>query len=166
MSASFVSVEESLRSGLEPDAEYVDGHIKERFLGTEAHSAWMGAVSSFFWARSEAWSIRSRMVLHIRVAETRCRIADVAVFDADAALESIPSVPPLPIVEILSPEEGLGKALRRLDGFEVIGVPGMDVVDPRDGAFFRFREGTLGAGSHIVLRDREIAWAELAETPC
>ncbi len=165
MSAALVCVEEYLRSGLEPEAEYVDGAVEERFLGTEPHSAWMGTVSSFFWARSDAWHIGSRMVLHIRVAETRYRIADVAVFDADAVRESIPSVPPLLLVEILSPEDGLGKVLR-LPEFEAMGVPGMYVVDPRDGALFRFLQGRLGAADCILLRDREIAWAEIAETSC
>ncbi len=158
MSAAFASVDEYLRKGLEPDAEYVDGVIEERFLGTERHSAWMDAVSSFFWARSEAW--------HIRAAETHYRIADVAGFDEDARMEPIPTVPPLLVIEVLSPEKGLGTVLRRLPDFEAMGVSGLYVVDPLDGTLLRFREGKLGAAGSILLRGREIRWAEITESPC
>ena len=156
-----VSVEEYLRTSYEPDAEYVDGVVEERPVGENQHSAWQMAIGGFFRVRSDEWNIRVRPELRTKTGERRYRIPDVAVLDADAPEDPVALVPPLIAFEVLSPEDRMSKLRVRLADFEVMGVPGIYVVEPESGALMRWIEGGLPAADRIVLRDREIAWTEI-----
>ena len=57
---SFVTVEEYLNSSYEPDAEYVEGEIEERNLGENDHSAWQGAIYTWFQQQARTGQIRVR----------------------------------------------------------------------------------------------------------
>lgn len=42
--ATHISEEQYLRSIFDPDAEYVDGEIRERHVGTYDHADWQQAI--------------------------------------------------------------------------------------------------------------------------
>ncbi len=161
-----VSEQEYLRTSYEPDAEYVDGVIEERNVGEDQHGAWQITIGAFFFNRSRDWNIRVRTELRTKTGERRYRIPDLAVREADLAVEPVAITPPLIAFEILSPEDRIARLLIRLADFESMGVPSIYVVDPQDGALLRFQDGKLGATDAVLLRERAIPWGEIAETLC
>ncbi len=163
---TLISVEEYLRTSYEPDAEYVDGVIEERTVGEDGHSAWQITIGAFFFPHSREWDIRVRPELRTKTGERRYRLPDIAIRDANTPLEPIATTPLLVAIEILSREDRISRLLIRLADYEVMGVRAIYVVDPEDGTLFRFKEGKLGAAASIALREREIPWAEIAETLC
>ena len=158
---TLISEAEYLHTTYEPDAEYVDGVVEERSMGENLHSAWQMAIAGFFWVRSDEWHIRIRPELRTKIGERHYRIPDVAVLDADAPPDPIALVPPLIAFEILSPEDRIAKLRVRLADFETMGVPAIYVVEPEDGTLMRWVGGGLPAADKIILRDREISWAEI-----
>jgi Uma2 family endonuclease len=163
MATTLVSVEEYLRTAYEPDAEYVDGVIEERPMGEWDHAAWQMAIGAFFFNRSEEWSIRVRPEQRTRTTDRRFRISDVAVFDADTPPNPVAVTAPLVVFEILSREDRIPRVLLRLADFRDMGVKEMYVVQPEDGALMRF-DGALRLANEVRLRDRVIAWDEIAKT--
>ena len=62
-----VPVEVYLRSEYEPDAEYIDGLIRERLAGEDDHSAWQAAICAWFHNHADEWGIRVRPELRVQV---------------------------------------------------------------------------------------------------
>jgi hypothetical protein len=54
---TYVPLEVYLQGGYESesDVEYVDDHIEERDLGTDAHSKWQLAIQLWFSLHAEPW---------------------------------------------------------------------------------------------------------------
>lgn len=138
-----VPIEIYLRSSYEPDAEYVDGEIEERPMGENDHSAWQEAIC--FWFRQHAceWNVRVRPMLRIQVAATRFRVPDVTVLDRAQPIEQIITLPPLAVFEVLSPEDSLQRLKRKLEDYSRMGIPEIWIVDPQDGAYYRYEERQL-----------------------
>ena len=163
MATTLISVEEYLRTTYEPDAEYVDGVVEERPMGEWDHAAWQAAITAFFFNHSDEWSIRVRPEQRTRTTDRRFRIPDVAIFDANTPSDPVAVTAPLMVFEILSREDRIPRVLLRLADFRAMGVREMYVVQPEDGALMRF-DGALRLENEVRLRDRVIAWAEIAET--
>ncbi len=159
---TLISEEEYLRTSYEPDAEFVDGVIEERAMGEGLHSAWQTSISGFFWMRSDEWNIRVRAELRTQTGERRYRIPDVAVIAAGTEHERIAVTPPLIAFEVLSPEDRIAKLRARLADFEAMGVPAIYVVEPEGGIVMRWVDGGLPTVDRILLRDREILWADIS----
>ena len=138
-----VPVEVYLRSSCEPDAEYVDGKIEERPTGGFDHALWQQAILKWFWQHEKEWNIRALPELRIQVAPTRYRVPDVAVLDRSLPREQIVTHPPLAVFEILSPEDSLQRLKRRLEDYRAMGIAEIRVIDPKDGAFYRYDNGQL-----------------------
>jgi Uma2 family endonuclease len=138
-----IPVEVYLRSSYEPDAEYVDGEIEERPMGENDHSAWQEAICFWFRQHAQDWNVRVRPELCIQVATTRFRVPDVAVLDRDQPTEQILTQPPLAVFEVLSPEDSLQRLKRKLEDYKTMGIPENWVIDPQDGAFYRYEDRQL-----------------------
>jgi Uma2 family endonuclease len=138
-----IPVDVYLRSSYEPDAEYVDGEIEERHAGEYDHSSWQAAICSWFGQHAQDWKVRVRPALRIRVAATRFRVPDVTVLDRDRAIEQIITRPPLAVFEVLSPEDSLQRLKRKLEDYRTMGIPEIWVIDPQDGAYYRYEERQL-----------------------
>lgn len=161
MATTLISVEEYLRTGYEPDAEYVDGVIEERPMGEDQHSEWQATLAYFFKAHRREWGIRVRPELRTRTAERRYRIPDIAILDAALPREPVATRPPLIAIEILSPEDRLSRLLIRLEDFEAMGVPAIYLIDPADNTLLRFADGRLKNADSIQLREIMIDFAAI-----
>lgn len=75
--------------------------------------------------------IRARPEVRIQVAPTRFRVPDVCVVSADWKRTQIITVAPLLCIEILSPGDRPGEAIRRSADYLTMGVPEAWIVDPR-----------------------------------
>jgi Uma2 family endonuclease len=137
-----VPIELYLRTSYRPDADYVDGIIEERNLGQNDHSAWQDAIAAWFRSQAHSGGVRVRPELRIRVAGTRVRIPDVALLDRSLPSEPVPTVPPVAVFEVVSPDDKLPDLAVRCADYERMGIQTILVLDP-DGPHWRFVNGRL-----------------------
>lgn len=137
---TYIPVEVYLRTSYEPDAEYVDGKIEARPMGEFDHALWQQAILKWFWQNEKAWQIRALPELRVQVAATRYRVPDVTLLERVQATEQIVTHPPLAVFEILSPEDTLQRLKQRLEDYRIMGIPEIWIIDPQDGAFYRYHE--------------------------
>jgi Uma2 family endonuclease len=138
-----VPVAAYLHSTYEPDAEYIDGEIQERFVGEYDHASWQAALLEYFSKYKHDWNIRALAELRVQVAPTRFRVPDVTVLDRDRPIEQIITHAPLAVFEILSPEDTMARILVKLLDYERMGIAGIFLVDPKSHTKYQFHAGTL-----------------------
>lgn len=138
-----VSIEEYLHTVYEPDAEYVDGMIEERVGFEYDHSRWQGALLAWFYPIETGWNVRAMLSLRMRVSPTRFRVPDVMVLDRSLPVEQIITVPPLAVIEILSPEDRFLAVMRKLGDYERMGIGTILIVDQTTREFYRYVRGSL-----------------------
>ncbi len=146
---SYVPVELYLKSEYEPAAEYVDGVIEERPMGELDHSEWQDAILAWFRAHAAEWKARALPELRVQVSPTRFRIPDVTLLDRDQPREQIITHAPLAVFEILSPEDTIKRALRKLVDYARMGIPQIWLIEPETREYYRFSEGKLIPGTHF-----------------
>ena len=64
--ATQAPLEVYLHSDYQPDAEYIDGEIRERPRGEDDHSALQGAIYLWFAQHVDEWNIRVRPELRVQ----------------------------------------------------------------------------------------------------
>ncbi len=143
----------------EPDAEYVDGMIEERAVGERDHAAWQMAVALWFSLHADEWNVAVLPELRVQTSETRFRVPDVAVLDADLPREPIATVAPLAVFEVLSPEDSHTRLMRKLHDYKRMGISAIWVIDPETGVFERYMNGQLLQNTDFSLPDRGIVFA-------
>ncbi len=112
--ATHVSLTDYLRTVYHPDAEWVDGHIRERAVGERSHAFIQTFFIQYFLAREDQWNIQVTQELRMQVSADNYRIPDVMVLRSDAPFEEIVRVPPLLCIEILSPEDRMTDIQERM----------------------------------------------------
>jgi Uma2 family endonuclease len=153
-----VPVEVYLHTSYEPDAEYVDGVIEKRPAGENDHSTWQGAICFWFGQHAEEWNLRVRPSLRIQVAATRFRVPDVTVLDRAQTIEQIITHSPLAVFEVLSPEDTIQRLKRKLEDYRTMGIPEVWVIDPQDGAYYRYEDRQLLRRDSFSLTDKGIVF--------
>ena len=156
---TYIPIEVYLQADYEADVDYVDDHIEERNLGTDGHSKWQLAIQLWFSINAEIWNVLVRPELRLRTAARRYRVADVAILDAEAPQEDVPTHPPLIVFEVLSPEDRLSRVKTRLADFAAMGVAQIWLVDPESGSFDRFEDGQLVRREQFELASRGVSFA-------
>lgn len=137
---TLIPIEVYLRTSYRPDVDYVDGVIEERNLGQNDHSAWQDAIAAWFRRQAVEGGVRVRPELRIRVAGTRVRIPDVALLDRSLEPEPVPTVPPIAVFEVVSPDDRLPEMAPRCADYEQMGIQTIVVIDP-EGPAWRFAQG-------------------------
>ena len=160
-----VPLEVYLHTEYEPAAEYVDGVVEERHVGTGKHSAWQAAITAWFVIHAVKWNVRVRPEYHTQTQERHFRLPDVSVIDPAFAEEEIAMHPPLAVFEILSPDDTYKRVMVKLREYEQMGVAAIFVVDPDTGVFERFEKGQLVRREEFCLVERgiEFRFAEIAK---
>ena len=125
-----LTVEEYLHTAYRPDCDYVDGRVEERNVGEYDHGLLQPFLGHLFLQNRVAWSVRAVTDVRTQVKLTRFRCPDVSVLRADAPKEQILTHPPLIVIEILSPEDRLGRFQERIDDYLGFGVENIWIVDP------------------------------------
>jgi len=141
--STLVPLSEYLSTSYEPDAEYVDGVIEERSVGEYSHSSWQLALLKYFDGHAQGWQIRVRSELRTQVSRTRYRVPDVVVWDRNAPIEPILTLPPYVVFEILSAEDRMSRVLVKLDDYAQQGIPGIFVINPETDKVYRYQDGKL-----------------------
>jgi Uma2 family endonuclease len=160
--ATHMSEEMYLRSSFEPDAEFVNGVIKERPPAEFDHANWQAAILYWFALHLTEWNIRTVPSLRIRVRRGVYRVPDVAVLDRANPLEQVVTFPPLAVFEVLSPEETAQDLTKKLDDYAEMGIPHIVVVDPRTSVFRRYANMCLEPVDRFTFPERGIVF-EMSE---
>jgi Uma2 family endonuclease len=138
--STLVPLEEYLSTCYEPDCEYVDGELVERFVGEHDHSRLQMMIAAYFYVREAELNIKTFPEQRVRVASTesgkRYRIPDVCVVRMPYAKETVLSQPPYLAVEILSPDDRAGDTLQKASEYARFGIPHIWIVDPRERKLF------------------------------
>jgi len=126
----FVSVEEYLSTGYDPDCEYDDGVVVERKLGEFEHSFLQILLGTLFTVNMDGWGVFGLTEQRVQIKPRRFLVPDVCVLRIGSPREKILTRPPLIVIEIMSPEDIIrgvsGKAVEYLD----FGVEFVWVIDP------------------------------------
>jgi Uma2 family endonuclease len=128
-SRTLISVEEYLRTSYRPDCDYVDGEVQERNLGENDHSSLQMKVLMYLGNRQSQLGIQVFPEQRVQVKPTRFRIPDICVTVGPPG-EQIFTKPPFLCIEVLSPEDRIGRVEERIDDYLAMGVPFVWVLDP------------------------------------
>jgi len=134
-----VPLEEYSKTVYEPDVDYVDGVLEERNVGELDHADLQFHVATLLAGlrRKDGKKFAVYPELRLAVSGTRRRISDVCVF-FERPQEQVPSVQPLVVLEILSPEDGLSRLQEKLDDYHRHGCQAIWVLDPQRQQAFRY----------------------------
>jgi Uma2 family endonuclease len=125
-----ISVGEYLATSYRPDCDYVDGEVLERNLGEFDHSFLQGLLFRLFYDNRDNWGVRVSPEQRIRLSSNRFRVPDVCVMRREVPKEQVVTRPPLICIEILSPEDTLGRTRQRVDDYLNFGTEHVWIVDP------------------------------------
>jgi Uma2 family endonuclease len=147
-----VSVQEYLRADYEPDLDYVDGRLEDRHVGEHDHGYLQILLGTIFTNNRRTWGVHSVTDVRVQVAPTRFRVPDVSVLRATDPRTPVLRQPPLIAIEILSPEDRLGRFTEKLDDYVSFGVPHIWVFDPQKRRAAKYSEGKL-----VWMREGELS---------
>jgi len=133
----FISVEEYLSTGYEPDCEYEDGVVVGRNLGEFEHSLLQTILATIFTNNMDAWGVFALTEQRVQTAVTKFLIPDVCVLRLSAPTEDILTHPPLIAIEIMSPEDTMRNARTKAAKYLQFGVEHVWVIDPNARAAYR-----------------------------
>lgn len=142
----FVSVREYLATSYRPDCDYVDGRIEERNVGAYEHGYLQTLLAHLFMNHQDDWGVRPLTDVRMQVSRTHFRVPDLMVLRRGAPRERIVTHPPLLVIEILSPEDRLGRFQDRIDDCLGFGVENIWIIDPER----RTARRATRAGIHTV----------------
>lgn len=125
-----IPVSEYLHTPYHPDCDYVDGVVEERNLGELDHSDLQRRLVDLLWRGTNPHYVYASQELRVQVSPTRFRVPDVCVRAASSPREQIVLTPPLLCIEVLSPEDTLGKTRKRAQDFFDMGVREVWIFDP------------------------------------
>ena len=150
---TLVSVDEYLSSVYEPECDYVDGELEDRNVGEKDHSKLQFRIQMLL---SRVPGISIFPEIRIRVAPTRFRLPDVAVYLTEPS-EQVFATPPFLVVEILSPEDRWSRLTRKLEDYSGMGCPNIWIIDPvRSKAYCYERESVFEVHDALHTADPSI----------
>jgi Uma2 family endonuclease len=141
---SQVSVDEYLHSSYEHDPEFVDGVLVERGTPTPAHGTLQSIVVEHL--RRYRREFRFGVIPECRVeivSRSRYRVPDVLLSSLPIPAGKVLDTPPLAVIEIWSPDDGLGKQMARFREYWERGVRQIVVLDPEAFTCLRYHNGSL-----------------------
>jgi len=127
---SLIPLDTYLRTVYEPDVDYIDGELEDRYVGEFDHTIMQRAILFWFYLREREWGIHSLQEQRTRVGATKVRVPDVSVFSRSTPIEQVFTRPQLIAVEVLSPEDRRSRMDNKIQNCIDFGVPNIWVIDP------------------------------------
>jgi Uma2 family endonuclease len=128
--AALIPVSEYLKTTYRPDCDYIDGEVRERYLGEKPHSGLQGFFFAYFLSRKLVWGLRPYTEQRVQVKPTRFRVPDVCAETLPASPDPILRTPPFICIEVLSPEDTLSDMEERVADYLSMGVEHVWLFDP------------------------------------
>jgi Uma2 family endonuclease len=161
----FISVEEYLSTGYEPDCEYEDGVVVERNLGEFEHSFLQVILGTIFTNNMDSWGVFGLTEQRVQIAPNHYLVPDLCVLYVGSQVEAILTRPPLIAIEILSPEDTKRRADQKATKYHQFGVKHVWVIDPHARMAYRGTAAGLQLvpdgelivpGTSIIVRIRDL----------
>ena len=148
---ALVSVEEYLNTSYDPDCDYVDGELVERNVGEFDHAALQTQIAIYF-SRYQKAGWLPVVEQRVQISRSRFRVPDVCLTRWEKPMAQIFRTPPLIAIEILSPEDRVGRMRQKIDDYLNFGIPNVWLIDPQERrAFIYTREGSIES-TDLILR--------------
>jgi Uma2 family endonuclease len=140
-----VSVDEYLNSSYEHDVDFVEGVLVERGMPTIAHSLLQNLLLLYFAQYEKQFRFKALAEARTQVVErARYRVPDVVLCPRPLPHGKFIDVAPLAVMEILSPDDRITDTLSRFRDYEqILGVPGIVLMDPEQYIAYGFKNGSL-----------------------
>ncbi len=148
-----ITAEQYLHMTFEHDAEFVHGEIVERSMPDNVHSLIQFLILMEIGRLIRTHPLFPRPELRLRLEPRVFRIPDISVFGGQAPRESVPSTPPLLVIEILSKDDRHYNLMEKLEEYRVWGVSNIWVVDPLLKRLSFYTESGLQNASSLRLAD-------------
>ena len=140
-----------------PEAEYVEGEIRERSMPKNSHSRAANWVQGMFFLASMKHPLFPRPELRLRLAPARFRVPDLAVFAHQAPSAEIPPEIPHVVVEIVSPDDRHDEIMEKLADYQNFAVPHIWLVDPALRSLSLYRDGSLTSQPELALPEFDLS---------
>lgn len=148
-----ITAEQYLHTTFEYDAEYVRGEIVERAMPDRLHSKLQLRILMALGSLIQSCPLFPYPELRLRLEPQVYRIPDVSVFEGEDPTQSVPSTPPLLVIEILSRDDRHHDLMEKLEEYRGWGVPNIWVVDPLAKRLSVYTESGLQNFSSLALAD-------------
>lgn len=161
----FVSVEEYLSTVYEPDCEYDDGVVVDRILGEFEHAFLQTILATVFTNNMDSWGAFALTEQRLQIAARTFRVPDLSVLPIGGQTDPILTLPPLIVIEILSPEDTMRRVTRKASEYLQFGVEHVWWIDPEGREAFRATSAGLERvpggvltvpGTPIIVRIAEV----------
>src|SRR5271169_6650623 len=131
MATTKTSLEEYLSTSYRPDAEYIDGELRERNVGELEHSRMVKAILRWFERYESSWQMEALPDVRVRVSAENYRVPDICLRPlANPDVRFVTAVPAA-VIEVLSPEDSISDYRARIADYRHTGIAGIWVVDPK-----------------------------------
>ncbi|MBB5065031.1 Uma2 family endonuclease [Granulicella mallensis] len=130
-SSVLVPVSEYLASSYHPDRDYIDGELKERNMGEEAHAEVQAILARIIGNHRAEWGVRVMTEVRVQTLATHFRIPDVCVVPSSRPRGTVIRYAPTLCIEILSPEDRMSNVQEKVNEYARFGVPSIWVIDPQ-----------------------------------
>lgn len=127
---TLVSVDEYLHTSYSPDVDFVEGVLQERNVGEKDHGRLQILLGRYLVDQEETLGIRAFTEQRIQISPFKFRIPDICVVVGPEPDEQVFTVPPFLCIEILSPEDRMGRMEERIEDYLSMGVRFVWLVDP------------------------------------
>ena len=144
--AFIITPEQYLATHFEREPELVHGEVAERPLPNLIH----GRTQQRLAVHLDSVGYCCTEV-RMRLAEDLFRIPDVAVFEGPGPMEPVPTIPPVLVVEISSPDDRLEAMLQKLEQYRVWGVQHIWLIEPELKRIHVYDHGSLKEVSRLEL---------------
>ncbi len=148
-----ITAEQYLHMTFEHDAEYVHGVIVERSMPDKTRSTIQFRILMEVGRLIQSYPLFPYPELRLRLEPRVYRIPDVCVFAGAQPHGSVPSTPPLLVIEILSKDDRHHNLMEKLEEYRVWGVSNIWVVDPLLKRLSFYTESGLQNASSLRLPD-------------
>jgi Uma2 family endonuclease len=149
---ALITAEQYLHMTFEHDAEFVGGELVERGTPDRLHSTIQFRILMVIGRLIQFYPLFPYPELRLRLDHRVYRIPDISLFEGEPS-ESVPSTPPLLVIEILSKDDRHHDLMEKLDDYRIWGVPNIWVVDPLAKRFALYTKLGLQYVSSLALVD-------------
>lgn len=151
-----LTIEEYLHtSGLDP--EFVRGALVRRTGGTLDHSdAIVSCCGIFYELQRQGLQLFGAILVRVRIDDVTVRVPDLCFFSARPT-ENVPSVPPLVVIEVLSPDDRMVHTLDKLCDYARFGVAHIWLIETEKRALHIYSRGQLTMVNAFAIPDLAVS---------
>jgi len=126
---TLISIDKYLRTGYDPDVEFVDGFLKKRAASFSTHGLLQALLGAQIMSRGKEWHVKVAFGVRTQVAPNHVRLPDVVVGLRRKWPETLVE-PPLVVIEVISPSDAYGEIEEKIAEYQAMGIPNIWLIHP------------------------------------